>query len=184
MAKAEADTEAERVAADNKTVNDAITAATTAIAALTGESSAEDVADVRAKVMEAQTALDGVQNLSEEQVASLQTMIDAIDTSDLEAQETRIADAAEEERMAEEAARVAAATKAAGTKRMAIEAEAAQTAGGTPGTDGTGGADAGLGGSSAPTTTSGAEGEYTLGIKWDDETDAQPVSITVEGASC
>ncbi len=72
-----------------------------------------------------------------------------------------------EDLAAEEAAKVAAATKAAGTKETEIAAEAAQTT------------DAGLGGTDAPTTTTGAEGEYTLAI----DSDGTTVSITVEGAT-
>ncbi|MYA97128.1 MAG: hypothetical protein F4X91_12045 [Nitrospinae bacterium] len=55
------------------------------------------------------------------------------------------------------------------TKEDAIAAEAAQTT------------DAGLGGSDAPTTTDGSEGEYTLAISRDRM--ATKVSITVEGAT-
>ena len=130
MAKGEADAAAARVQADMDTVNGAISAATTAIAGLTATSSAADVEAARALVTAAQTALDGVENLSEDQVASLQGMVDAIDTANLVAQETRIAaaeKAAEAERMA---AAAAAATKAAGTKRKAIATES-ETASGT-----------------------------------------------------
>ena len=70
----------------------------------------------------------------------------------------------------------------AGTKRTAIANEAAQTATGTAGTDGAGGADAGLGGSSAPApTASQVEGEYNLAIKRDRT--ATTVTITVEGTT-
>ena len=78
------------------------------------------------------------------------------------------------------------ATKAAGTKRTAIATEAAQVpTGGTVGTDGAGGADAGLGGSSAP--ADGNTGAYTLAIKRDPDsmTGAHntTVTVTVEGAT-
>ena len=63
------------------------------------------------------------------------------------------------------AAEAVAATKAAATKTTEIKAEADQMT------------DAGLGGSDAPTTTEGAEGEYTLAIKHGE------TSITVEGAT-
>ena len=62
------------------------------------------------------------------------------------------------------AAQVAADTKAAGTKETAIAAVAADD-------------DDGLGGSDAPNTTTGAVGEYTLSIKHGE------TSITVEGAT-
>ena len=61
---------------------------------------------------------------------------------------------------------IAATTKAAGTKRTAIMAEADQTT------------DAGLGGSDAPASTdSQVEGEYNLNVKYGE------VSIVVEGAT-
>ena len=141
------------------TVNDAITAAMTAIDALTDESDADTVAAARALVTEAQTALDDADKLSSADVATEQARIDGLGTS-VGGQETRIADAAE-------AARVAAATKAAGTKRSEIEAEAAVVAAD----------DDGLGGAEAPDTMSGAVGEYTLAIEYGE------TSITVEGAA-
>ena len=63
---------------------------------------------------------------------------------------------------------IAAATKAAGTKKTAIAMEAAQTADAAD-------ADAGLGGTGAP--AAGALGAYTLGIEYGE------TSITVEGAT-
>ena len=63
---------------------------------------------------------------------------------------------------------IAATTKAAGTKRVAIEAEAAQTD------------DAGLGGSET-TATGNAEGAYNLAIERD--RDSTTVTVTVEGAT-
>ena len=78
---------------------------------------------------------------------------------------------------------IAAATAEAATMATAIATEAAQVVGGTAGTDGAGGADAGLGGSTASAITAGDAGSYTLGIEWDDDADAQSVTITVEGAT-
>ena len=140
------------------TVNDAITAAMTAIGALTDESDADTVAAARALVVAAQTALDGADKLSSEDTTTEQARIDGLDTS-VGTQETRIADA-------KKAADVVAATKAAATKKTEI---------GEVVIDGT----AGLGGSGegvAPTDGQVA-GEYNLAIEYGE------TSITVEGAT-
>ena len=107
-------------------------------------------------VTAAQTALDDAENLSADQMASLQTMIDEIDTSDLETQETRVAEA-----------ETKATTAAAATKKTVIAAEAAQTT------------DAGLGGTDATIGT--AEGNYSLDIERDRE--ATTITVTVHGAT-
>ena len=81
---------------------------------------------------------------------------------------------------AERAAAIVAATASAATKTTAIRTEAAQTIGGTAGTDGTGGADAGLGGSGPPSaipTAGQVAGEYNLAIEYGSAT------ITVEAAA-
>ena len=67
-----------------------------------------------------------------------------------------------------------AANKVAMSKEMAIADELAENTADTP-------RDAGLGGTDAPETTTGAEGEYTLAISRDRM--ATKVSITVEGAT-
>ena len=123
---------ANQMATDTETVNNAITAASDAIGDLTDASSGDEVQAARDLITAAQTALNEATSLSGSEAATtLQTSIDGLGTS-IEPQETRIANAAE-------AARVAAATKAAGTKEKAIAAEAAQTAdaslGGTARTD-------------------------------------------------
>ena len=147
------------------TVDDAITAAMTAVNALTDESDADAVQAARDLVMAAQTALDGADKLSSDDVATEQARINGLDTS-VGTHETRLADAQmEADRMA--------ATAAAATKREAIEAEAAVAAAD----------DEGLGSNTDAINEAGAEGAYTLAISWDDETDAQSVTITVEGAT-
>ncbi len=78
-------------------------------------------------------------------------------------------------------AEIARATEAAKTKQDAMATEALQAAtGGTPGIDGAGGADAGLGGS-AVTATGNAAGAYNLDIERDHE--GTTVTVTVEGAT-
>ena len=81
---------------------------------------------------------------------------------------------------AERAAAIVAATASAATKTTAIRTEAAQTIGGTVGTDGAGGDDAGLGGSGPPSaipTAGQVAGEYNLAIEYGSAT------ITVEAAA-
>ena len=130
----------------------AVSDAQTAVAGLEADASQDEVDAADALVMAARTAVNALDDAGEleGQVAALESTImghnDRID-------------------MAEEAARVVAATDAAETKRTEIAAEAAQTL------------DAGLGGSDAPPSGDGA---YTLAIMWDDETDAQSVTISVE----
>ena len=142
---------------DTTNVNDAITAATTAIGELDDESTPAEVKAARDLVMAAQTALDDAENLSADQMASLQGMIDGIDTADLVTQETRVA-----------ADVTKATTTAALTKETAIGVEAAQTT------------DAGLGGTDATIGT--AEGNYELtSISRDHE--ATTITVTVHGAS-
>ena len=151
-----------------------VTAAADAVDALTGTSSDDDIAAAKEAIADAQAALDGATLISATDRTAQQEAIDAIDIAGAE---TMIADA-----RAEAAAAVVAATAAALTKETAISTEAAQVVGGTAGTDGEGGADAGLGGSSAPATTDSQNaGEYNLDIKRDGT--ATTITVTVEGAT-
>ena len=151
-----------------------VTAAADAVDALTGTSSDDDIAAAKKAIEDAQAALDGATLIFATDRTAQQEAINAIDIAGAE---TMIADA-----RAEAAAAVVAATAAALTKETTISTEAAQVVGGTAGTDGEGGADAGLGGSSAPATTDSQNaGEYNLDIKRDGT--ATTITVTVEGAT-
>ena len=169
LADAESDLDDASTAATNlRNAVDAINAARTAADGLGDDADQDAIDTARTLVTAAQTAVDA---LDTDDSARLQSQLDDVDNTVTTAQTAL-----------DNAAMVAAGTKAAGTKRTAIATEAAQSATGTPGTDGAGGADAGLGGSSAPAPTTGqAAGEYNLAIKRDRT--ATTVTITVEGAT-
>ena len=134
-----------------RTAIDAVNAAEMAAGALDADSDQAAVTAAMGLVTAAQTAVNA---LGADDQARLSSQVSSANYMVMAAQ-TRLNNAAQ----------VAADTKAAGTKETAIAAEAGQTD------------DAGLGGSDAPDTTSGAVGEYTLSIKHGE------TSITVEGAT-
>ena len=145
---------------EETTVSGLINTAMTAVGGITFVADGDDnstPAEVKAAedaVLAAQVSLAGMENLSDDTKTDLQDRITALSES-LAPNATAV--------------RMAAVTAAADTKRKRIEAEAVQPM------------DAGLGGSVAPITTEGSEGEYTQVIKRDRM--ATTVTITVEGAT-
>ena len=131
----------------------------TATADITDESTPAEVAVGRAAIDAEQESLEGKENLSADVTAALQGRIDTLESSFSPN---------------EMAVRMAAATAAAGTKVMAIDAEAGET----------GEADAGLGGSTASAIDAGDEDSYALSIERDRmATTVAGETVTVKGAT-
>ena len=146
---------------ERNAVTMALNEANEAIAALDGATSTQDDVDAaRAKITEAQNALNGATKLSDAEKSGLQSLIDTA-SSTLDPIATMVAERPDP-------TVVAANTKAAGTMEKEIKAEADQNT------------DAGLGGSSV-TATGNDEGAYNLAIKRD--RDGTTVTVTVEGAT-
>ena len=144
--------EANTAATNLRAAVDAINAARAAAAALDADSDQAAVTAAGDLVTDAQTAVDA---LGADDQARLQSQVNGSNYMVMAAQ-TRL----------DNAATVAANTKAAGTKETAIGVEAGQET------------DAGLGGTDAPATTDSQNaGEYNLAIKHGE------TSITVEGAT-
>lgn len=131
LADAESDlNDAETAATNLRNAVSAINAARTAVDGLGSDATADDVTAANALVMAARAALA---NLGADDAARLEAQVGALET-EIAGIQSDMANAA----------MVAAATKAAGTKRMAIAVEASQGPGQSPTND-----DAGLGGSAA-----------------------------------
>ena len=148
--------DANTAAAEEMTVSGLIDDAMTATDDIDDESTPVAVAAGRAAINAARESLDGMENLSDDATAALQGRIDALESSFSPN---------------EVAVRMAAATAAAGTKVMAINAEAGET----------GEADAGLGGSTASALEEDAPRSYALSIERDRM--ATKVTVTVNGAA-
>ena len=146
--------DANTATAEETTVSGLVDDAMTAIADIDDESTPAAVAAGRKAIKAAQDSLDGMENLSADTTAALQGRIDALESS-FSPNEMAVA--------------MSAATAAAGTKRMAIAAEAEQTD------------DAGLGGDTARIINAGDEGSYALSIERDRM--ATTVTVTVNGAA-
>ena len=138
-------------------VTEALADANALIAGLNDESSAEDVAAARSAVAAAQMALVAATDVPMDVSDNLGALISSLDTR-LSATESVVADRP----TAQEIANAAAATAAAGTKVMAIDAEAGQTP------------DAGVGGRGSV----GADGTSTYTLTVARDRDGTKITIT------